>query len=103
MRDPSHRSGLIGALHSQAIARIVRIVDGLRNPDRTPGELTVTLRTYLAEHGVLGITARRLDIHRHTLTNRIAQIENRTGLSMENPDNRAEAWLTMRAMGHPTS
>ncbi|TFC03653.1 PucR family transcriptional regulator [Cryobacterium mannosilyticum] len=94
---------LIGALDSQAIARIVRIVDGLRNPDGTPGELMETLRTYLAEHGALGITARRLGIHRHTLTNRIAQIEKRTGLSMENPDDRAAAWLAMRALGHPTS
>ena len=94
---------LINALDSQAIARIVRIVDGLRNPDGTPSELMETLRIYLAEHGSWGITARRLDIHRHTLTNRIAQIENRTGLSMENPDDRAAAWLAMRALGQPTS
>ncbi|TFD12604.1 PucR family transcriptional regulator [Cryobacterium sp. TMT1-21] len=94
---------LINALDAQAIARIVRTVDSLRNPDGTPGELMETLRIYLAEHGSWGVAARRLDIHRHTLSNRIAQIEHLTGLSMENPDDRAAAWLAMRALRHPTS
>ncbi|MGK9146229.1 helix-turn-helix domain-containing protein [Plantibacter flavus] len=62
------------------------------------GELTRTLRRYLVDDGAWGITAEALGIHRQTLRSRIGRIEELTGLSMADPDDRAAAWLALRAL-----
>ena len=65
---------------------------------------TCTLsRVYLSEHGAWGTTAARLQIHRQTLTARIRRAEALTGLSMSSPDDRAAAWLAIRALKSPAS
>jgi purine catabolism regulator len=78
--------------------RLADVLSPLRDDAGEHGELTRTLRVYLAEHGALGITASRLGVHRQTLASRIRSIEDRTGLSMSSPDDRAAAWLALRAL-----
>jgi PucR family transcriptional regulator, purine catabolism regulatory protein len=46
----------------------------------------------------VGATASRLRVHRQTLTTRIRRIEELTGLSMANPDDRTAAWLAIPAL-----
>ncbi|MBH0110763.1 helix-turn-helix domain-containing protein [Salinibacterium sp. NG22] len=89
---------VLDQLDSDAQANLARTLNGLRENDGQHGELTRTLRVYLAENGSLGITATQLVIHRQTLSSRLRQIEDRTGLSMENPDDRTAAWLALRAL-----
>lgn len=79
-------------------ARLAEALDPLRDERGQHGELTRTLRIYLAEHGSWGVAAEQLGVHRQTLTNRIRQVEELTGLSMGNPDDRTAAWLALRAL-----
>lgn len=85
-------------LDADATTRIAAVLDPLRDDAGEHGALTVTLREYLAQHGAWGATATRLGVHRQTLTHRIERIEELTGLSMSNPDDRAAAWLALRAL-----
>lgn len=78
--------------------RLAGVLDPLRDGDGSHGDLTVTLRTFLAQNGVWGMAAERLGVHRQTLTNRIRRVEDLTGLSMASPDDRAAAWLALRAL-----
>jgi purine catabolism regulator len=93
---------VLKALDTDATSRMIRILDGLRDPNGTPGDLMETLRVFLAENGSWSVAARRLNVHRHTLTNRIAHIESLTDLAMDSPDDRALAWLALRALTHET-
>lgn len=78
--------------------RLATVLDPLRDDDGTHGELTRTLRNFLAHNGSWGITAEKLGVHRQTLASRIRRIEELTGLSMSSPDDRAAAWLALRAL-----
>jgi purine catabolism regulator len=79
-------------------SRLVTILDPLLGADGAHGELTRTLRVYLAEHGTWGVAAERLGVHRQTLASRIRRVEELTGLSMGDPDDRTAAWLALRAL-----
>lgn len=83
---------LLDHLGPEPTARLAVLVDGL-GP-----ELLETLRVFLAESGAWGVTASRLGVHRQTLSRRIERIEASTGLSMSDPDDRAAAWLAIRAV-----
>jgi len=85
-------------LDDSATTRIAAVLDPLREDDGGHGALLETLQVYLAEHGVWGATASKLRVHRQTLTTRIRRIEELTGLSMSNPDDRTAAWLAIRAL-----
>ncbi|TGD84710.1 PucR family transcriptional regulator [Mycolicibacterium sp. CH28] len=85
-------------LDDSATTRIAAVLDPLRDEEGRHGPLTRTLEIYLAEHGVWGATATRLRVHRQTLASRIRRIEELTGMSMANPDDRATAWLAIRAL-----
>ncbi|QIM19032.1 PucR family transcriptional regulator [Leucobacter coleopterorum] len=87
--------GLSGAPRDQ----LASVLDPLLNSDGTPGELAHTLRVFLAEHGAHRRSAERLGVHRQTLVARIRRIEDITGLSMDQADDRATAWLALRAAG----
>jgi purine catabolism regulator len=43
--------------------------------------------------------ARGLEVHRHTVRNRVARAESLLGISLDNPDARAELWLALRLVG----
>ncbi|MEL0627451.1 helix-turn-helix domain-containing protein [Salinibacterium amurskyense] len=89
---------VLDQLDADAQFNLAGTLNGLREGDGQHGELTRTLRVYLAENGSLGVTATQLAIHRQTLSSRLQQIEERTGLSMDNPDDRTAAWLALRAL-----
>ena len=88
-------SGLTGTPREQ----LSGVLDPLRDATGAHGELTRTLRVFLAEHGGHRSSAARLGIHRQTLRSRIARVEELTGLSMEQADDRATAWIALRAVG----
>lgn len=75
------------------------VLDPLLQSDDGTGELAHTLRVFLAEHGAHRRSADRLGIHRQTLVARIRRVEDLTGLSMDQADDRATAWLALRAAG----
>ncbi|MGG7464569.1 PucR family transcriptional regulator [Plantibacter sp. YIM 135347] len=85
-------------LEPAAADQLATVLDGLRDGDGRHGELTETLRRYLVEDGSWGVTAERLGIHRQTLRTRMERIEELTGLSMGDPDDRTAAWLGLRAL-----
>lgn len=85
-------------LDSESSAQLASMLDGLRDERGAHDKLIDTLQAYLAEFGSWGVTANRLGIHRQTLSLRIRRIEELTGLSMSNPDDRAAAWLAIRAL-----
>jgi hypothetical protein len=60
-------------------------------------QLVATLSAYLEERGVLAAAARRLLIHRHTLAARLEQIEELTGRSLRDRDDRLMLELGLRA------
>ena len=85
-------------LGPESSAQLASVLDGLRDEHGAHDELTHTLQVYLAEHGSWGVVASRLGIHRQTLTLRMKRIEELTGLSMSSADDRAAAWLAIRAL-----
>lgn len=89
---------VLDRLDPDAATRLGDVLDPLRDDDGTHGVLLRTLRVYLAEHGALGTTAASLGVHRQTLASRLHRIEELTGLSMSSPDDRAAAWLAVRAL-----
>jgi PucR family transcriptional regulator, purine catabolism regulatory protein len=78
--------------------RIAGLLDPLRDETGRHGDLTETLRAFLAENGAWGATADRLGVHRQTLTSRIHRIEGMLGLSLADADDRTAAWLALRAL-----
>lgn len=88
---------VLGQLDRDQTQRIARLLDPLRAADR-PDELIQTLRVFLSANGAWGESAARLRIHRQTLTARIRRIEDLTGLSLADPDDRVAAWLALRAI-----
>lgn len=60
-------------------------------------QLVASLSAYLEERGVLAATARRLFIHRHTLTAQLEQIEKLTGRSLRDRDDMLMLELGLRA------
>lgn len=89
---------VLGRLGEADASQLATLLDPLRAAGGEHGELTSTLRVYLAEHGTWGVAAERLGIHRQTLASRIRRIEELTGLSMSDPDDRTAAWLALRAL-----
>jgi len=72
--------------------RLTSLLEPLHEAD-----LLETLRCFLAENGAWGTAATRLGIHRQTLTARVQRIEQLSGLSMSSADDRAAAWIALRA------
>lgn len=75
------------------------LLQPLTEADGAHGHLTQTLRVFLAEHGGHRRSATRLGIHRQTLHTRLQRVEELTGLSLDRADDRAAAWLALRAAG----
>ena len=87
---------LLDTLGADQSEHLTVLLDGLRDADGRHGPLVETLRVFLAENGAWGVTAARLGVHRQTLSARVRRIEQLTGLSMDDADDRAAAWLAIR-------
>jgi len=90
---------VLEAMVGEPAAQLAAALDGLRDASGEHGELTETLRVFLSEHGGHRASATRLGIHRQTLVSRVRRIEELTGLSLARADDRAAAWLALRALG----
>lgn len=90
---------VLGRLGSDSTGQLASVLDGLRDEAGQHGELTETLRVFLREHGGHRVSAATLGIHRQTLSSRLRRIEMLTDLSLERADDRATAWLALRALG----
>lgn len=58
---------------------------------------TATLQTWLDCNGALDIAANHLQIHRHTMRNRIAKIEKLIDKPLNTATTRHELWLGLQA------
>jgi purine catabolism regulator len=56
-----------------------------------------SLRAFLSHNGHVENAAAALDIHRHTMRNRLARIGELLGSDLQSPDTRAELWLAIKA------
>jgi purine catabolism regulator len=90
---------VLDSLERDSTQQLSGALDELRTPTGDHGELTETLQVFLSQHGAHRSSATQLGIHRQTLVARIRRIEELTGLSMESADDRAAAWLALRALG----
>jgi sugar diacid utilization regulator len=84
-------------LHAATLGRLVVDADGRGE------QLVETLRTMFDERWSMQSAARRLHMHRHTLTTRLQRIEDLTGLSLHDSDHRLLLQLALRhgAPGQP--
>ncbi|GAA1327636.1 hypothetical protein GCM10020360_04640 [Nonlabens tegetincola] len=90
---------VLDAISGEQRTQLGGILDELRDERGAHGELLQALHVFLAEHGAHRASAARLGVHRQTLVSRIHRVEELTGLSMSRPDDRAAAWLALRALG----
>lgn len=61
-----------------------------------PGPLLATLSTFLESNGAWEVAANAMHVHRHTMRNRIAGIEQITGKRLDTAQDRFELWLALR-------
>ncbi len=95
--DPDARLPELLLARSPRLARrlAARVFDPLVAAERT--DLVQTLEL-LAEHGFeRGATAAALPVHRNTLLQRVARIEELTGLDLDDPRDRGLVWLAATA------
>lgn len=59
--------------------------------------LRTTLEVFLSENGSWESAASRLGVHRHTVRNRIARVEELCGIEFDRIDDRVLAWLALSA------
>lgn len=90
---------VLSALGTAAAAQLTGLLEPLREPSGQHGALTRALRVFLSENGAHRASAVRLGIHRQTLVARIRRVEELTGLVLDRADDRAAAWLALRANG----
>lgn len=72
----------------------------LLGPVDGAGRLSL-LRTFLAHNGNRSGTAEALGIHRNTLQQRLQEIEEALGRSVDDPQLRAELWIALRLSDRP--
>ncbi|WP_353988487.1 PucR family transcriptional regulator [Ruicaihuangia caeni] len=85
---------VLDRLGGDSVGALADVLEPLR---ADPAPLVETLRAFLALNGAWGAAAVRLGVHRQTLAARVRAIEALTGLSLSDPDDRAAAWLSLRA------
>ena len=90
---------VLGMLPTESSGQLAGLLDPLRDAAGEHGQLTQTLRIFLSENGGWRPAARQLAIHRQTLASRILRVEELTGLVLSRADDRAAAWLALRALG----
>jgi len=88
---------LLGSVSAEALAAFAHAVLGPLDATDRAGELGRTLTAFLEHNGHWGAAASALDVHRHTVRNRIESVERLTGRRMESAQDRHELWLALRA------
>ena len=71
--------------------------DAFLAPIRDDHALVATLGAYLDHHGSVGETAAALGVHRNTVRNRLRQVEDALGRSLDDPHVRVDAWVAVQA------
>lgn len=66
--------------------------------DKAGGELLATLGSYLDTGGSIAETAAILDVHRNTISNRVAQIQRLLGVDLADPETRLALHLASRTL-----
>lgn len=84
--------------------RFQRIVEALKNYDRAHGsDLFRTVKYFVEADRCVGVTARRLEVHRHTVVYRLGQVERILNRSLKKGDGRYILELALLASAVPDS
>lgn len=92
------RGGVLGLLDPEKASAFA--TDLLAPLAGTP-ELRLTLLTFLKHHGSRLKVAEELGIHRNTVRHRLGQVEELTGLALDDPADRVSAWVALQALTDP--
>jgi purine catabolism regulator len=88
------RGGVLGLLDPGKASAFAN--DLLAPLTEVPG-LRLTLLTFLKHHGSRLKVAEELGIHRNTVRHRLGQVEELTGLNLDDPGDRVSAWVALQA------
>lgn len=88
---------LLNAVGAPALQAFADAVLGPLDASDRATELLRGLVAYLEHNGQWAAAASALNVHRHTMRNRIEAIERLTGRRMESAQDRQEMWLALRA------
>jgi purine catabolism regulator len=88
---------LLNTVGPQALNAYADAVLGPLDATDLTGELLRGLTAFLEHNGHWGSAASALQVHRHTMRNRIDAIERLTGRRMDSAQDRHELWLALRA------
>ena len=90
------KQGLIGTLlGDKAPAELAVLADVLAPLDHE--DLVTTLAAFLGNNGHIESAAAALDVHRHTMRNRLVRIGELLDMPLESADNRAALLIALRA------
>jgi DNA-binding PucR family transcriptional regulator len=98
-RELSSHTGLLAQQDPDVLDHFCRVLlDPLVEHDAARGsQLLLTLETFLRSGGAWSSTASELHIHVNTLRHRLARVEVLTGRRLEDPDDRVDFHLALRA------
>lgn len=92
------RGGVLGLLDPEKASAFAT---DLLAPLADVPELRLTLLTFLKHHGSRLKVAEELGIHRNTVRHRLGQVEELTGLALDDPADRVSAWVALQALTDP--
>jgi purine catabolism regulator len=88
---------LLATVPAERLQGYADAVLGPVDADERSGELVRTLTAFLEHNGHWEAAAAALQVHRHTVRNRIATVEELTGRRLASAHDRQELWLALRA------
>jgi PucR family transcriptional regulator, purine catabolism regulatory protein len=91
------RAQLLAAVPRERLQAYADAVLGPLDASERAAELVRTLTAFLEHNGHWEAAAAALQVHRHTVRNRIAAVEELTGRRMSSAHDRQELWLALRA------
>lgn len=95
--DVASSRGLLAAVSADRLQAYADAVLGPLDADARAAELLRTLTAFLEHNGHWEAAAAALQVHRHTVRNRIATVEELTGRRLGSAQDRQELWLALRA------
>jgi purine catabolism regulator len=88
---------LLGAVGPEALRAFADAVLGPLDATDRAAELLRALTAFLEHNGHWGAAASALRVHRHTMRNRMDEVERRTGRRLDSAQDRHDLWLALRA------